>query len=116
MKFLKFLLTISIIIGGIGYAIYHYGTDFISNKAADAITAEIDDEEKLHVLKNTVNNNPVIREFIEEGANVDESDLPFTTKEEAIKTIVQNIGISELQKLQTKYQGGITPNEIQELV
>lgn len=116
MKFLKFLLITLIIISALGYGGYYYGTKLIANKAADTVITEMEDEENLNEIKKFVNGNSEIKALIEEGKDIDERDLPFTTKEEAVQTLVKNIGLSELQMMYTNYQDGISPNDIQELV
>lgn len=116
MKFLKVLLTIIIIVGGLGYGVYHFGTNFISDKVADSVATELEEDDNVNEMKQVVNSNPEMKEFISEGAHISEKNLPFTTKEEAIKTVVETIGISELQKIQSKYQNGMSPNEVQELI
>src|SRR5690625_1109299 len=90
MRFLKSLVAILIIVGGVGFGIYHFGTNFISNKIADSVTDEMENSENVNEIKQMVNSNPDIQQYIAEGANVNESDLPFTTKEEAVKTIVKD--------------------------
>lgn len=116
MKFLKFLLMMLIIVGGLGYGVYFFGNEFVSDKITDSIAADIEDDENLTEIKAVVNDIPEIKQFIEEGAAIDESNLPFSTKEEAIKTVVQKIGFKELQQIQTKIESGISESEIQELL
>lgn len=116
MKFLKFLFVAFIFIGAVGYGVYHYGTNFVSEKIADTVNAEFENDENLEEIKLVVNSNPEIKDYIEEGASVDENELPFTTMEEASKTIVKKVGLLELQKIHATYQDGISPHEMQVLV
>lgn len=114
MKFIKFILTTLIILGGVGYGLYYFGSNLIADKVMDAVVVELEDSGQLDHIKQIVNNDPEIQKFIEDGANVDESKLPFKTKEEATRIIIQKIGINELQDIQANYQNGMSNNEIME--
>src|SRR5699024_312454 len=115
MRLLKFFVIVVITIAGCGYGVYHFGTNFISTKVTEAITAEMDDDKKIEDIKVAVNSNPEIKEFILEGANVSEDKLLFDTKEEAINTIVKSVGVKQLQDIQSKYENGISVTEIEQL-
>ena len=114
MKFIKFILTTLIILGGIGYGIYYFGSNLVANKVMDAVVVELEDSGQLDQIRQIVNNDPEIQRFIQDGANVDESKLPFKTKEEATRVIIQKIGMNELQDIQANYQNGMSTDEILE--
>lgn len=116
MKFLRLLFIIIIIIVGLGIGIYYYGTSFVAGKVTEVVNKQLENEETLANIKAAVNNNPEIKQFIDDGASVNDDDLPFTTKEEAIETIIKKIGINELNDLKHKYEAGITVTEAQQLV
>jgi len=116
MKLLKILLLIVLIIGGVGYGIYYVGTNIASDKVMNVVTAELENSGQLDEIKQIVENDPELIRFIEEGANVKKSDLPFTTKEQATRVLVKKIGLSELQIIQTNAQNGMTNEEIQVLL
>lgn len=116
MKALKFLLAIIIVVGSLGYGVYYFGTAFASEKVMDVVSAKLEDSGQLEEVKQFVNNDPEIQKFIAEGADIDESGLPFTTKEEALRTLAPKFGLSELQNIQTKAKNGLSANEQQELL
>ena len=111
MKFLKFIITTIIIIGGLGYGLYYFGTNIASDKVMDTISEELENSGQLNELKQMVNNDPELKRLIEDGANVDESSLPFHTKEQAMRTIVKKVGIGELQTIQANFQNGMSNDE-----
>ncbi len=116
MRLLKVLILILLIIGGAGYGIYYVGTNIASDKVMNVVTAELENSGQLNEIKQVVTKDPELMRFIEEGANVDKSNLPFTTKEQATRVIVKKIGFSELQAIQSNAQKGMTNEEIQELL
>lgn len=116
MKLLKILLLIVLIIGGAGYGIYYVGTNIASDKIMNVVTAELENSGQINEIKKMVVDDPELMRFIEEGANVEESNLPFTTKEQATRVLIKKIGFSELQVIQSNAQNGMTNDEIQELL
>lgn len=116
MKFIKFLLTTVIVIGCLGYGIYYFGTAYASEKVMDAVSTKLEDSGQLEEVNQFVNSDPEIQKFIAEGATVDESTLPFTTKEEALRTLVPKFGLSEIQRMQTQAQQGLSASEQQEMI
>lgn len=116
MRFLKLLFIIIVVVGGLGYTAYHFGTSFIATKATEVLAEQLDDEQTLENIRVAVNNHSQIKQFIEEGATVNENDLPFHTKEEAVETVVKKLGVKKLNDMKNKYESGMTINEIQQLV
>lgn len=116
VKLLKILLLIAFIIGGAGYGIYYVGTNIASDKIMNVVTAELENSGQINEIKKMVADDPELMRFIEEGANVEESNLPFTTKEQATRVLIKKIGFSELQVIQSNAQHGMTNDEIQELL
>lgn len=116
MKLLKILLLIVLIIGGAGYGIDYVGTNIASDKIMNVVTAELENSGQINEIKKMVADDPELMRFIEEGANVEESNLPFTTKEQATRVLIKKIGFSELQVIQSNAQNGMTNDEIQELL
>lgn len=115
MRFLKGLFILMLLIGGIGYGIYYFGTNKISENVADSIYGELENTGQLDEIKQIVNNDPQVQQFIAEG-NIGTSNLPYKTKEQATRAIIQKVGIGELQNMQAKYQNGISANEINEIL
>lgn len=116
MKFLKYLLIILILVGGVGYGVFYLGTNIVSDKVMDAVYVELENSGQLDEIKQMVNSNPEIKQFVEDGENVDESKLPFKTKEQATRAIIQKVGIGELKDLQSKYQNGMSNTEMKEVL
>jgi len=105
-----------IIVAGIGYGVYYFGTATASEKVMEAVTTELENSGQLEEVKQVVNSDPQLKQFMEEGANADESTLPFTTKEQATRILIQKVGISELQSIQSKAQQGMSNDDVQALV
>ncbi|MCL1699585.1 hypothetical protein [Lysinibacillus sp. Bpr_S20] len=117
MRFIKFLLIIVIVLGIIGYGVYHFGFKFASEKVADTISSELEESGQMDEIKNTIESDPQLKSFMEEAKTADSSKLPFTTKEEATKVIIKKVGISELNNIRVKVQNGTMTKEqvIQEM-
>ena len=116
MRFLKVLFTLLLILGGIAYGLYYFGTNKISENVVDSVYVELENTGQLEEIKQIVNNDPQIQQFIAEGKDVETSNLPYKTKEQATRAIIQKVGISELQNMQSKYQYGISANEINDIL
>lgn len=116
MKFIKFLFFLIILFGALAYGGYHFGTNYVSDKITDTVTSEINDENKRNKVRAVIEKHPEIKAYIEEGKHVDESELPFTNTEEAINTIVKNIGFDEIKKMYDIYQEGVSPEDIPVLI
>ncbi|MER2090350.1 MAG: hypothetical protein ABS920_11485 [Sporosarcina sp.] len=116
MKLLKNLILILFVTGGVGYGIYYIGTNIASEKVMSVVTAELENSGQLDAIKQMVNNDPELKRFLEEGVNVDKSNLPFTTKEQATRVLIKKIGLKELQTIQSNAQKGMSNNEIQVLL
>ena len=69
----------------------------------------------LQNIKQEINNNPELKALVEEGKNVDSSQLPFQTKEEATRVLIKKFNINDVQELQSKTQDGLTAEEKQEI-
>lgn len=116
MKVLRFLLVTVMLIGGIGYGVYYFGSAYASEKVMDAVYTEVESSGQLEEVKAFVAKDPDIKKLIQEGATVDESKLPFTTKEQAVRALVPKFGLSEIQQMQQKAQNGMTATEQQALL
>ncbi|WP_089738892.1 hypothetical protein [Gracilibacillus ureilyticus] len=106
MRFFKYLIIIIIILAGLGYGIYHFGTKIASEKLMEIVSTELVNSGEMEMIKQTIESDPELKEFIADAESADESTLPFTTKEEATRAIVSKIGINELQDIQSKVQQG----------
>ncbi|WP_096272611.1 hypothetical protein [Paucisalibacillus globulus] len=111
MKFIKWLLIIIILLGGLGYGVYHFGTKIASDKIMEALVTELENSGEMENIKRAIENDPELQAFINGAASVDESTLPFTTKEEATKVIVKKFGISGIKDLQSRVKEGQVSKE-----
>ncbi|MBS4190783.1 hypothetical protein KHA94_11360 [Bacillus sp. FJAT-49705] len=111
MRIIKFLIITLVLLGVIGYGVYHYGTKIASDKVVETISAELENSGELEEIKKTIESDPELISFIEEAETVDSSKLPFTTKEEATKVLIQKVGISELNDIRAQVQNGSISKE-----
>ncbi|WP_445480414.1 hypothetical protein ACULLL_09705 [Lysinibacillus irui] len=111
MRFIKFLVVIIIFLGVVGYGVLHFGTKFASEKIVDTLSTELENSGQMDEIKNTIENDPQLKAYMEEAQTVDRSTLPFTTKEEATKVLIQKVGITELNDIRVKLQDGSMTQE-----
>ncbi|MEA0562258.1 hypothetical protein [Lysinibacillus irui] len=111
MRFIKFLVVIVIFLGLVGYGVLHFGTKFASEKIVDTLSTELENSGQMDEIKNTIENDPQLKAYMEEAQTVDRSTLPFTTKEEATKVLIQKVGITELNDIRVKLQDGSMTQE-----
>ncbi|MCZ2258274.1 hypothetical protein [Sporosarcina sp. G11-34] len=116
MRFVKKLFVTIIILVGIGYGIYYFGTNLASEKIMNDVSVELENSGYLDEIKQFVANDPELQSYIEEGANVDKNKLPFTTKEQATRVLIKKVGLSELLAIQSKATSGMTENEMLNLL
>jgi hypothetical protein len=111
MKLIKRLIMTLVILGAIGYGVYHFGTKIAAEKIMDYYVEDLAASPAFDQVKDQINSNPELKEFIENGSNVDESVLPFTTKEEATKALISKFGVSELIDVGTSVSDGLSADE-----
>lgn len=106
-KLIKFLAVIVVLLVAIGYGVYYFGTNIASEK----IVEKLENGGQIAEAKQYVENNPELKQFLSEAENVDPEQLPFTTKEEATRVIIEKIGVPELTTFQAKAQEGTLTKE-----
>lgn len=111
MRLIKFLIVTVILLGGIGFGVYHFGTKLASDKLVETISSELENSGELEEIKKTIESDPKLLAFIEEAETADTSNLPFKTKEEATKVLIQKVGISELNDIRVQVQNGSVSKE-----
>ncbi|MFK5708371.1 MULTISPECIES: hypothetical protein [Lysinibacillus] len=117
MRLIKFLVVIVIFVGVVGYGVLHFGTKFASEKIVDTLSTELENSGQKEEIKNTIENDPQLKAYMEEAKTVDSSTLPFTTKEEATKVLIQKVGITDLNDIRVKLQdGSMTQEEALQMV
>ncbi len=110
-KFFKFTFILIILLAVVGYGLYYFGTNIASEKVMDKVTTELQTSGKMDEVKQYVENDPQLKQFVEEAKAADETTLPFTTKEEATRVLIKKVGISEIRDIQTKAQEGTISKE-----
>ena len=117
MRLIKFLVVIAIFVGVVGYGVLHFGTKFASEKIVDTLSTELENSGQKEEIKNTIENDPQLKAYMEEAKTVDSSTLPFTTKEEATKVLIQKVGITDLNDMRVKLlDGSMTQEEALQMV
>ena len=108
-KLIKILAVIIVLLVATGYGVYYFGT----NIASDKIVEELEKSGHIAEAKQYVENNPELKQFLSESVNVDSEQLPFTTKEEATRVVIEKVGVSELTTIQAKArEGSLTKEEV----
>jgi len=110
-------VVIALFVGVVGYGVLHFGTKFASEKIVDTLSTELENSGQKEDIKSTIENDPQLKAYMEEAKTVDSSTLPFTTKEEATKVLIQKVGITDLNDMRVKLQdGSMTQEEALQMV
>lgn len=115
LKFLKILIGIVLFLAILVIAAYYFGPKLVADQVMEKVSIELQDSGQLEMIKQEIENDPELRDFIAEGKDVDTSKLPFQTSEEATRALITKFGISEMQAIQLKAQNGLTAEERQEI-
>ena len=108
---MKKLLGVILILGLVGYGIYYFGTNIASDKIADSVSTELEDSGKMNDVRAYIESDPELTKMVEEAKSVDESTLPFTSKGEATRVLIEKVGINKLRDLQSQVQNGSASKE-----
>jgi len=92
-----------ILIGG-GYAIFTYVKNVASEQMLDYVNEELDNSEQLTDIQEVIQSDAKLQSFIAEGEHILEQELPFKTKEEAAKVIINKVGLNDLQTIYSQVQ------------
>lgn len=82
----------------------------------DQVAVELENSGQLEAIKQEVQKDPQLKAMLEEGKNAENADLPFQTKEEAVRVLLKKFDLAEIQELQSKASSGLTVEEKQELL
>ena len=115
MKFIKILFGIILFLGLIVGAAYYFGPKIVADQVMEKVSIELESSGQLDAIKEEIENDPELQEFIAGGKDVDSSKLPYQTKEEATRALVTKFGISEIQEIQSKAKDGMSAEEKQEI-
>lgn len=99
------------ILAGLGYGLYVFGTNTASEKIVDDYTANLEDSGQMNEVRTIIENDPELLAMMEEAKAADPSTLPFTTKGEATRVLVNKLGVSKLKTLQAQAQSGEVSKE-----
>ncbi|KAA9012225.1 hypothetical protein [Niallia endozanthoxylica] len=127
MRFVKWILIPVVILAAIGFGVYQFGVDY----AIDKVSEEMENSGKMEEVKAMVKNDPELEAFIKEVENSPEiqqylegsttdltesennetpaakaEPLPFDTKEEAMKVVVDRVGMTKLTGMAKDVQDG----------
>ncbi|GGM33711.1 hypothetical protein GCM10011351_19640 [Paraliobacillus quinghaiensis] len=116
MKFIKRMLLTVLVLVCIGYGVYYFGMNYLANRVATEVEARLTTSEEIEVVKQYVESSPVLNDYIEEAAAINEVALVFETKQEAVKQLLKKFSISEMQEIQKTVQDGITKFEQESLI
>lgn len=111
MRFMKVLVITVILLGGIGYGVYHYGTAYASEKVLDVVSMKLEENEQLDEVKTYLRNDATVQSFLAAGVHVDESQLPFTTKEQAVRALLPKVGVTDLKNIKSAAKNGFSIDE-----
>lgn len=137
-RFIKWFLVPIVAILVIGAGITFFSFNFASDKVITKVSEELESSGKLEDIKEDVKSDPEIVGFIKEvetdpeasqfldnSGNNDSNgksneaallnkantELPIQTKEEAVKVVVDRVGISELNNIAKNLQDGTTSKQ-----
>lgn len=110
-KFLIGTFITLMILTGLGYGLYIFGTNTASEKIVDDYTANLEDSGQMNDVRTMIESDPELLAMMEEAKAADPSTLPFTTKGEATRVLVNKLGVSKLKNLQAKAQSGEASKE-----
>ena len=111
-KFLTITAIIFVLIGAAGYAVWHFGTNIASEKIMEKVESALDYED-LEEVKSYIENDSKVQEIVSEVATTNPETLPFQTKEEATRVLIQKVGVNRLLDIKEQAQNGsISKDEV----
>ena len=111
-KFLTFTAIIFVLLGTVGYAAWHFGTNIASEKIFGKMESTLDDE-NLKEVNSYIENDSKLQEIVREAATTNPDTLPFQTKEEATRVLIKKVGVTRLLDIQEQAQNGsISKDEV----
>ncbi|GKV65974.1 MULTISPECIES: hypothetical protein [unclassified Sporosarcina] len=116
MKIIKILLTTIVVLAAVGYGIFYFGSKLAADEVMGQVEAELESNGQLDAIRQEVKNDPELQTFIAEGSTIDDRDLPFTTKDQAVRVLIKKFSVSELAELQSKMKSGMSAGEKQALL
>jgi flagellar basal body-associated protein FliL len=109
---MKKLLIAIVILVVLGFAGYQFVISFASDKMIDQVAEHVLSGDEAEQLLN----DPGVKKWVEQDMyETSTDDLPFHTKEEALKAVVKKFSIGELNELKNKITNGIDAQEQEEI-
>ena len=98
-KFLIGTLVTLVIIAGLGDGVYYFGTNVASDKLVDTMTKDLNESGQMNEVRAMIESDPELQEMMDEAKVADPNTLPFTTKGEATRVLINKIGVTKLQNI-----------------
>jgi len=98
-KFLIGTLVTLVIVAGLGYGVYYFGTNVASDKLVDTMTKDLNESGQMNDVRAMIESDPELQEMMAEAKVADPNTLPFTTKGEATRVLINKIGVTQLQNI-----------------
>ncbi|UTR14140.1 hypothetical protein MM221_16405 [Salipaludibacillus sp. LMS25] len=113
----KFLIVI-VIAAGLMYGGYRYALSFISDQVFDKMTSQVLTEEVVEELSANPQLVTAFKSYASKAKRSTDTsleELPFTTKEEATKTVLSKFSVGEVKDMATQVTKGMTSAEQAEI-
>ncbi|MFE1242988.1 hypothetical protein ACFW35_02560 [Fictibacillus sp. NPDC058756] len=102
-------IVIGLIVFGVGA--YYFFMDYAAEKVMEQVsTTLVANEEEVNKLLE----DPEIKKYLEDGEEAP-ANLPFTTKEEAVKVVSKKYSVNEMVEMRDKVREGLTSEEKEEI-
>ncbi|WP_053217495.1 hypothetical protein [Virgibacillus senegalensis] len=111
MRFLRNVTIVAVILAGVGYGLYHLAAGIIADNVIDQVEQELYADVNTGKIKKSIDSNPALEEFLADAPQIDQSQLPFTTKEGAVKNLVKKFSVGEIQEIRETVNKGMTQEE-----
>lgn len=116
MKIIKIFFVTAMLLAAVVFGVYYIGSKFIADEVVEQVTAELDSNGQLDAVKQELQNDPQFQAFAAEGKAAKDRDLPFRTKDQAVRVLIKKFSVSELAEVQSKMKEGMSAADQQELI
>ncbi|WP_223701253.1 hypothetical protein [Sutcliffiella deserti] len=115
MKLLIGVLISIVILAGLGFGGYYLVSGFIEDRAVEYVEQDLENSNNISQARAYIDSAPQLKAYISEGSDANLEELPFQTKEQATRVVMQKLSLKELQSIQAKVSKGLTEAEALEL-
>lgn len=116
MKIVTYILLVVVTVGLLGYGAYNWISGLVAERASVEVGEQLDSSENTDAARQVIEENPVLKDFVEEGESIDRSQAAFQTKEEAVQVIIEQFSPVELMELRNKAEDGLNAEEQEEII